>query len=264
VLDAYLRRWDLVSDGAPIVTRTSRLLPVRRHGAPAMLKLALDEEERRGGRLMTWWNGDGATRVLAHDNDAILLERPEETRILAALSRSGRDDEASRIACEVVVRLHRPRAAPPADLVPLSEWFGELEPAAAAHGGVLPDCLTAARRLLASPQDVVVLHGDIHHENILDFGPRGWLAIDPKGLVGERGFDYANLFCNPDQDIAAAPDRLARRLAIVSAAATLAPRRLLQWILAWAGLSAVISASYGDSPQDALDIAGLAAAELAR
>jgi hypothetical protein len=42
------------------------------------------------------------------------------------------------------------------------------------------------------------LHGDIHHDNILDFGRRGWLAIDPKRLFGERGFDYANLFCNPD------------------------------------------------------------------
>jgi streptomycin 6-kinase len=264
MIETYLQRWNLVADGAPIVTRTSRLVPVRRAGAPAMLKLALDDEERRGGRRMIWWNGDGAARVLAHHRDAILLERPERTRTLAALSRGGRDDEASVIACDVVAGLHKSRAAPPADLVPLSEWFGELEPAAAARGGVLPDCLMAARRLLASPRDAVVLHGDIHHENILDFGPHGWLAIDPKGLVGERGFDYANLFCNPDQDIAAAPDRFARRLAIVSAAAALEPRRLLQWILAWAGLSAVISASFGDSPQDALDIAALAVAELAR
>jgi len=52
--------------------------------------------------------------------------------------------------------------------------------------------------LLADQHDVGVLHGDIHHGNILDFGPRGWLTIDPKGLIGERDFDYANLFCNPD------------------------------------------------------------------
>jgi streptomycin 6-kinase len=43
-----------------------------------------------------------------------------------------------------------------------------------------------ARELLAKPSEVVVLHGDIHRGNVLDFGPRGWLASDPKGLVGER------------------------------------------------------------------------------
>jgi streptomycin 6-kinase len=43
-----------------------------------------------------------------------------------------------------------------------------------------------ARELLAKPSEVVILHGDIHRGNVLDFGPRGWLASDPKGLVGER------------------------------------------------------------------------------
>jgi streptomycin 6-kinase len=57
---------------------------------------------------------------------------------------------------------------------------------------------SVANVLLSSPQDEVVLHGDLHHGNILDFGTRGWLAIDPKGLLGERGFDYANIFTNPD------------------------------------------------------------------
>ena len=64
-----------------------------------------------------------------------------------------------------------------------------------------------AAELLASPRDVTVLHGDIHHGNILDFGARGWLAVDPKGLVGERGLDYANLFCNPDTATATGPGR---------------------------------------------------------
>jgi streptomycin 6-kinase len=65
-----------------------------------------------------------------------------------------------------------------------------------------------ADKLLDDPRDIVALHGDIHHGNILDFGERGWLAIDPKGLIGERGFDYANNFCNPDAAIATRPGRL--------------------------------------------------------
>ena len=102
----------------------------------------------------------------------------------------------------------------------------------------------SARALLADPQEVRVLHGDIHHENILDFGERGWLAIDPKGLIGERGFDYANIFTNPDLSdptlpVATLPERFQQRLAIVTEQSGIEHRRLLHWIIAWCGLSAV-------------------------
>ncbi len=108
------------------------------------------------------------------------------------------------------------------------------------------------------------MHGDIHHENVLDFGPRGWLAIDPKGLFGERSFDYGNLFCNPDIETAAAPGALARRAAIVARAAIIEPSRLLSWVLAYAGLSAAWTIGDGGDPRPALTIAEIAAAELGR
>ena len=134
-------------------------------------------------------------------------------------------------------------AKPPPNLVPLTPWFKDLWPAVEKHGGILVLAAATARELLAHPQDVVVLHGDIHHDNVLDFGARGWLAIDPKGLIGERGFDYANLFCNPETDIAiTAPDRFRRRLGIVTEASGITRERLLQWILAWAGLIAELAA----------------------
>jgi streptomycin 6-kinase len=147
-------------------------------------------------------------------------------------------------------------------LFPLAQWFEELEPAAAAQGGVLALSAGAARDLLASQREVAVLHGDIHHGNILDFGERGWLAIDPKGLVGDRGFDYANLFCNPDQATATAPGRLARRIEVVADAAGLERKRLLRWILAWAGLSAAWHLADGTSPKTALAVGEIAAAQL--
>lgn len=114
-----------------------------------------------------------------------------------------------------------------------------------------------------------MLHRDIHHDNILDFGKRGWLAIDPKRLFGARGFDYANLFCNPDvgragPPIATRPDRFERRVEIVCEAAGLERRRLLQWILAWEDLSASWFISDGVSPETDMRIAELAVAALAR
>jgi streptomycin 6-kinase len=54
MFDEYLVRWGLVADGDPIVTRSSRLLPVRQRDVPAVLKIALEAEEQRGGRLECW------------------------------------------------------------------------------------------------------------------------------------------------------------------------------------------------------------------
>src|SRR4029077_18089802 len=183
---AYLRRWGLAQDGEPIVTPTSRLLPVRHGDQFAMLKIATACEEKVGARLMQWWGGRGAAPVLAHDDDAILLERAQNAPSLTQLVHNGSDDEASLIICETVAALHAPRPVAPPPLVPLDLWFDALRPAAKTHGGILHVAASVAAKLLAEQRDICVLHGDIHHGNILNFGPRGWLAIDPKGLMGER------------------------------------------------------------------------------
>lgn len=264
IFSEYLKRWELIPDGVPIITHASRLLPVRKQGKPAMLKVALEAEEKFGGLLMKWWEGEGAATVLASDADAILLERAEGTTSLVDMASEGQDDEASRIVCNVVAKLHAPRNSPPPDLIPLTAWFADLGPAASKHGGVLSLSAKTARELLGAPREVVVLHGDIHHGNILDFGQRGWLAIDPKRLVGERGFDYANLFCNPDYQTATAPARFARRLEVVTMAAGLDRKRLVKWILAWAGLSTAWSINDNWSATVSTRVAELAAAELER
>jgi streptomycin 6-kinase len=152
--------------------------------------------------------------------------------------------------------------------MPLAEWFAALEAAARIQGGFFARSGAVANGLLAAPRDVTVLHGDIHHGNILDFGPRGWLAIDPKALIGERGFDFANLFCNPDMaisdpPIASRPDVFARRLQIVSAEAKIDRARLLRWIIAHAGLSAAWLITDGIEPKAGLVIGALAEAALA-
>ncbi len=237
VFTQFLRRWALVADGAPIVTPSSRLLPVRLRGQAAMLKVATAPEERQGGAVMAWWAGQGAAPVLAHHGDAVVLARAPGLT-LGAHALAGHDDAASRIICEVVARLHAPRPAPPAGLVRLEDWFAELEPAARIEGGVLAAAWQTAQALLAEPRDQTVLHGDIHHFNILDFGDGDWRAIDPKGLRGERGYDYANLFRNPSRGLATAPGRFARHVAIVAEHAGLERTRLLRWILAVMGLQA--------------------------
>lgn len=263
MFEPFLSRWSLTPDGEPISTHSSSLLPVRRGNEPAMLKIAHGEEERNGAALMVWWGGDGAARVLAQDSDAILLERATGARSLESISREGRDDEATAIICAATAQLHAPRPEPlPSTLVPLARWFRDLEPEAANYGGHLSRAAPIARELLATPRDVVVLHGDVHHGNVLDFESRGWLAIDPKGLIGERGFDFVNLFRNPDLETATLPGAFERRLALVCELAGLDRARLLKWIVAFTGLSAVWVLNDGDVPEDDFAVGALALEEL--
>jgi streptomycin 6-kinase len=255
MIEELLARWELVPAGDPVETRSSVLAPVSWRGRPAMLKVARIEEERRGGGLMEWWAGEGAAPVLQREGNALLMARAEGGD-LAGLA----DDEATKILCDVAVRLHAARSKPRPELMPLSQWFRALEPAAMAHGGVLAECVAVARDLLAAQEQAIPLHGDLHHENVLDFGVRGWLAIDPKGLIGDRAFDYANLFFNPRHEPAKA--NFQQRADQVGRLAGLDRARLLRWIAAWGGLSAAFSIEDGDPPEDAMEIAQMALGQL--
>ena len=254
-----LARWSLLPDGDLLTTRSSWVLPVRYQDLPAMLKVARIPDEEAGFRLLTWWNGQGAARVFESTQGVLLIERALGTSNLAQMAWSGQDDDACRILCDTAARLHAPRSGPTPDLHPLEDWFQPLFELAPAHSALAPTA-EVARQLLAAQREVVPLHGDLHHENVLDFGSRGWLAIDPHGLLGDRCFDYANLFTNPDlsdpsRPLATLPGRLERRLEIVVAATGLAPDRLLRWIVAWTGLSAAWFIDDGDDAGAAIDLA---------
>ncbi|MFL5295467.1 MAG: aminoglycoside phosphotransferase family protein [Phenylobacterium sp.] len=253
VFAPWLARWGLTQDGEPFATASSRLLPVRQGRLAAFLKLAMHPEEKRGGAVMAWYAGGGAAGVLAHDTDAVLLERLDGPRSLSVMARNGDDEAACRILCETVARLHAPRPQPPPDvLIPLGTWFAALWPRAEQEGGVYALAAEVAHELLADQGAPVVLHGDIHHGNVLDGGARGWRAIDPKGVWGDRGYDYANLLCNPGAETAIR--HLDRRLAIAAEMSGLERTRLLRWLVAYLGLSASWTLSDGGDPWQALAI----------
>lgn len=263
IFQHHIEHWRLIPDGEPIHTHSSDLLPVRFGEIAAMLKIARAEEERLGHVLLEWWDGAGAVRVLAKDETAQLLVRASGPASLLEMVKAGRDAEASEIICAVAAQLHTPREKPLPPLIPLREWFAALSPAAQRYGAILHRSSEVADYLLENPQDVCALHGDLHHSNVLDDGHE-WLAIDPKGLVGERGYDFANIFCNPDLETAIVPGRLACQVEVVAHAANLDRTRLLQWIAAYAGLSAAWTIDDGDDATLALTVATLAIEELQR
>ncbi|OCP01054.1 MULTISPECIES: aminoglycoside phosphotransferase family protein [unclassified Ensifer] len=267
MFSSYFEKWSLQSDGEVIATPSSHLFPVRYREQPAMLKVAQDPEEKFGRLPMVYWDGQGAAKIYESDTDAVLMERTDSQRNLFHMAMTGSDEEVTRIICRTVAELHAPRVASiPPDLVPLDKWFASLQAAAPIQGGLFARAYEAAQELLANPEPPVVLHGDVHHANILDFGDRGWLAIDPKRVLGDRGYDYANLFCNPELPLVTAPGRLQRHLPVVAEETSLAPRRILNWVLAYAGLSAAWFLEDDDDfgVESDLTMAQIAIAELNR
>ncbi len=207
-----------------------------------MLKIAHEPEEARGAALLDALDGHGAVRVIRRDHHALLMERATGPGNLVAMVRAGDDDDATRIVCEVADRIHaetdRVRALPdPPVLVPLEDWFRQLFAHADGLGPLHRAGADLARRRLDDEREPVVLHGDLHHGNVLDFGAHGWLAIDPKALLGDAEFDACNLLCNPSHERALVRGRLARQFGVAVEATGFEPRRLRDWLVAWSALS---------------------------
>ena len=264
----YRTDWRLKPAGDAFNTHSSVLQPVLYEGVRAMLKYPTGEEERRGAAAMVYWGGEGAAKVLKGDGKAQLLEWVADDISLTAMAEGDQDTEATTILCAVAAALHTPRTAgQPSSLAPLDRWFAALDAAAAREGehqALFQAAQAIARPLIAKPERVVVLHGDIHHANVLHDPVRGWLAIDPKGLIGDHGYDYANMLCNPTAAVARKSGRLAAQAQVVAAASGMSLQRVLQWTAAYAALSAAWSMQImPDQVADGLAMAELAQAELA-
>jgi streptomycin 6-kinase len=259
---AWLRRWRLRPDGDAMTTASGTLMPVlTADGVPAMLKLAHAEEEARGADLLVALDGHGVARVLERAAEAVLLERAAGERNLVQLVETGHDDEATRIICDAAEQIHRASsdvlgAHDRPELIDLPTWFRHLPEHADRLGPLHRRGADLAADLLDDAREPVVLHGDLHHGNVLDFGARGWLAIDPKGLVGEPAFDFCNLLCNPSHARALEPGRLERQFGVVVSATGVEPDRLARWLVAWCALSSTWFA-LDDDPRLAESAAGI-------
>jgi len=245
-LSRAMIRWSLTKSTPVAETPRSWVFRVEQNGrnfaALKILKPVVAEEEGRGARLLQWYAGDGAATVFDIHGDTIFMEWLDGGT-LAEPSRSGRDDEATIAFATVVANLHRPRGEPPADLQPLRERFQALfdtDVRAWPHTArdLYARATGIALRLFDKPSADVPLHGDLHHDNILS-SDRGWLAIDPKGLIGDPHYEVANAFRNPYAATALASDpRRIRAMADAFAARLgLNRKRMLGFAAAHCGLS---------------------------
>lgn len=264
-LHYYLKTWRLSEPKLLADTLTSKSYAVTYNHNKVVLKLFKplgEKDEKNGAIALRCFNGHGAVKLLEYDARAHLLEYADGDD-LVALVKKGEDEKATSIIAELLKKLHSVyTATPPKELISLENWFVSLfrkaeRDAVKGLHSIFVRAAGVAKWLLKSQNDVRILHGDIHHENIRFSAERGWLAIDPKGVVGERTYDAANTLCNPwnMESLVEDEERLLRNATILAEKLNLDPVRLLGFTFAHACLSACWSLEDGDDPTHALNIA---------
>ncbi len=243
-LDPWLARWRLTLEGRPPLPGGREPYPgagevafVRRGPTQLVLKLLpAGGDEANSAAVLRHWGGAGAVQPVESAPGAVLLERLLPGEDLTGLVHAGRDDEATGILCDVMAALIRP---PPPDL-PLrrvKDWGRGFERnrAAALAVGMPAELIDAGASLFhalgASQAAPIVLHGDLQHYNVLRDAERGWLAIDPKGILGEPAYEVGAMLRNPthDPDLFADAKIIARRIDLMAERLGHERERLLGW-----------------------------------
>ena len=256
------RRWSLrVEAPFPGLWHNYVAPAVCADGRPAVLKLAPpgDREFHTEVAALEQFDGAGCARVYAVDRErrAVLIERLLPGTPLLALED---DERMTAVAADVMRQLWRP--VPADHPFPTVAYWGSgfqrlLRARFDGTTGPLPEALVSRAEvsfaeLLGSMDEPVLLHGDLHHENILRAERQPWLAIDPKGVVGEPAYEVGALLRNalPERASPAELTRLQRRrIAQLAELLGFDAQRLRAWGFAQAVLSAVWSIDDGGDGQ---------------
>ncbi|HEX6384095.1 MAG TPA: aminoglycoside phosphotransferase family protein [Anaerolineae bacterium] len=242
------QRWSLTVQ-PPFPLSYNYVAPaVRADGTEMVMKLGVPNPELlREMAALQLCDGRGMVRLLQADAEQgiLLLERLRPGTPLARLE----DDEAATaIAAGVMQQLWRPLPAEH-PFPPVSAWaagLGRLRAQFDGGTGPFPASLVELAEklfaeLLASSTEPVLLHGDLHHDNILSAQRQLWLALDPKGVTGEPAYEVGALLRNPMPEFLNRPNpgrAMARRVDLLAEILGFARSRIIGWGIAQAVLSA--------------------------
>jgi len=246
LIDEASRRWCL-TNVQPVPNLSYNYVSFALSGSRSVvLKIGVPNRELTSEMsALRFFDGKGAVRLLEADEERamFLLERLQPGKMLTTLND---DDQATHIAADVMLNLWRP-APTEGSFLQLSNWFKGFEKLRLRfEGGTSPLGKTLVERAEHSvanffSEDYVpmLIHGDLHHNNILS-SERGWLAIDPKGVIGPAAYEVGPLLMNPLRFLnrSDAVPITKRRVAILSERLGFKRERIREWGIAHAVLSA--------------------------
>jgi streptomycin 6-kinase len=247
LLASACRRWDLTPGEQFLLSYNFVCSAARADGTPAVLKIGVPNQELTSEiETLRTYDGQGACGLLESDaaRGMLLLERIQPGTMLAMLED---DDKATGIAADLMTRIRRP-VPEQESFLSLRTWFDglkDLRPRFGGGTGSFPEKTVEmvealVDELLSGDSPQVLLHGDLHHFNIL-LSARGWLAIDPKGVIGPAEYEAAPLLLNPlgkMPEESEAIRRTERRISILAERLRFDRRRLRAWAICHSLLSA--------------------------
>lgn len=232
----------------------------KRGGMPVVLKLAVNSDHLENeARVLQAYAGKHAAKLIDGDPKlgAILLERLVPGIPLWSTWTVDKDNEQTHIAADLILRAKRPGSE---DFPTIERWCRAFKRCLNKLKSNHPDykLIENAMRLAAElrsdgSQEGYLLHGDLHHGNILSSGD-SWKFIDPKGVVGELAFEAGAFLRNPTDRILGVPDLaglIDRRLHIFAEVLNLDMSRLKAWCFCVCVLSICWSIEDNDTNTDA-------------
>jgi streptomycin 6-kinase len=241
-----------------VSTETSLIVHGRRGGNPVVLKVVKEPgDEWLCGEIAGRFGGRGVVHVYEHIPGAALFEKLDPGEPLATLTLAGRDDEATEILAMLLGRMAP--ADPPEGCATVEQWGeGFMRYLASGDERIPHTLLEPAHRifrdLCVTQRNPALLHGDLHHYNVLSDRARGWCAIDVKGVVGELEYELGAALRNPldRPELFASLEIVERRLDHFALALGIDTSRARGWCFAQAVLAAIwsVEAGGGDAERD--------------
>lgn len=242
--EQHAREWRLLISES-FETETSVISKVSRDGHSLILKVVKREgDEWLAGSVLSAFDGHGVVRVHEHTGGAMVLERLQPGSSLSEITLNGNDEDATEILANIIEKM--PAREPPNDCPTVKDWAKGFDRyLATGDQSISRPLVESAQRIFAelgaSQGGTRLLHGDLHHYNVLFDSKRGWLAIDPKGVIGELDYEIGAILRNPFER----PDLFLSRPVIEGRLKQLTNRlavnyeRTIQWAFAQAVLSEI-------------------------
>ena len=257
--DELARRWSISSAFLIADTPSSLVYRVTLADASSAIVKILKPNgmgELPGMAFLEWRAGLGAVRLIDRADHICLLEDAGDLNLRTYRLLHG-ETSSNAVIIDVLAKLHSGSGSASPELTPLRQHFAALFKRAqhetdAELSPILRHAASIADDLLSHQTNIRPLHGDLHHDNIIHSTDRGWLAIDPQGLLGDPAYDVANVFGNPlgafDDIIDVA--RISDLMTLFSTSLGCSKDKILRYALAHAGVSICWSLEAEDSISD--------------
>jgi len=239
----HARQWGVDVENILESDRTAVALGTRADLSVVLKVARWEGDEWSAGDVLTAFGGHGVVRVYECAPGAVLLERLRPGTPLNTLASSGRDAEATEILAGLIKRMSPEKVRTSPTALGWGEAFTRYVASGdrSISGPLVADARSVYEELCASQSATRLLHGDLHHGNVLFDDARGWLAIDPKGVIGELEYELGAALRNPVELRSLFTDRatIEQRVAIFATAFHVDPERVIGWAYAQAVLATI-------------------------